>query len=115
MIRRGGLCLYRNCGIGGPPGADGRNFGEASEFDVRAVSIKTEISCQASVWRLRDEQTVLSAAQERHLVRVAADDGRAKVIGWNFSHAGPVVVRGCGDWGVINRRGCWVHISRRAR
>jgi hypothetical protein len=63
------------------------------------------------VWRLGDEQTVLSEAQQRHLSRVAADDGAAKVIGWNFSYCGPLVVRGCGDWGVINRRGRWVHIS----
>jgi len=76
------------------------------------VSINTQISRQPAVWRLRDEQTVLSQAQERQLGRVAGDDEHAKVIGWNFSYGGPLVVRGCGDWGVINRRGRWVHISR---
>jgi hypothetical protein len=76
------------------------------------MSMSTQISRQPSVWRLRDGQTVLSDSQERHLLRVEADDERAKVIGWNFSYQGPLVVRGCGDWGVINRRGRWVHISR---
>ena len=42
---------------------------------------------------------------------VAADDEGAKVIGWSFSHGGPLVVRGGGDWGVVNRRGRWVRIS----
>jgi len=42
---------------------------------------------------------------------VAAGDEHAKVIGWSFSHGGPLVVRGCGDWGVITRHGRWVHIS----
>ena len=32
---------------------------------------------------------------------VAANDEHAKVIGWSFSHGGPLAVRGCGDWGVI--------------
>ena len=76
-----------------------------------SVAVDTEISRPPSVWRLRDEQTVLSEAQTRHLNRVADDDDDAKVIGWNFSYRGPLVVRGCGDWGVVNRRGRWVHIS----
>jgi hypothetical protein len=76
------------------------------------MSVNTQISRDPSLWRLRDEQTVLSKTQERHLMSVAADDEHAKVVGWNFSYGGPLVVRGCGDWGVINRRGRWVHISR---
>ena len=79
------------------------------------VSKNTEVSRHRSVWRLRDEQTVLSEAQERHLMGVAADDEHAKVIGWNFAYGGPLVVRGCGDWGVITRRGRWLGISRGER
>lgn len=80
-----------------------------------SAAVVTEISRHRSVWRLRDEQTVLSAAQERHLNRVAAADDQARVIGWNFSFRGPLVVRGCGDWGVINPRGRWIHISHESR
>ena len=75
----------------------------------------TEISRHPSVWRLRDEQTARSVAQERLLNRVAANDEHAKVIGWAFSLGGPLVVQGCGDWGVINGRGRWIDISRESR
>jgi len=75
------------------------------------MSRNTQISRRPAQWRLRDQQTVLSETQERRLMGVAAGDEHAKVIGWSFSHGGPLVVRGCGDWGVITRHGRWVHIS----
>ncbi len=94
------------------PGTSGATSVRLLGLKFVPVSINAQISRHPSVWRLRDEQTVLRETQERHLMGIATDDEHAKVIGWNFSYGGPLVVRGCGDWGVINRRGRWVHISR---
>ena len=79
-----------------------RNFPEIAGFlKFVRLSINTQISRHPSVWRLRDEQTVLSEGQERHLMGVAADDEHAKVIGWNFPFGGP-------SWFEAAATGAWL-------
>jgi hypothetical protein len=71
------------------------------------VSINTQISRHPSQWRLRDQQTVLSKTQG---TSPNGRRGRRRARHWSFSHGGPLVVRGCGDWGVISRAPLGPHL-----
>jgi hypothetical protein len=42
--------------------------------------------------------TALTFEQVAKLRLIAADDGRARTLGWHYPTAGPLVVRGNGDW-----------------